>query len=78
MTDERAHAFTDDALGAYDAVALAALVRAGEVNPRELAAAAVARHGPCSPRSRPSRRSPHSGNAVRCAAKPERPPEDPS
>ncbi|MFF2141642.1 amidase [Kitasatospora sp. NPDC058190] len=45
MTDERAHAFTDDALGAHDAVALAALVRAGEVNPRELVAAAVARAG---------------------------------
>ncbi|MFG3227299.1 amidase [Kitasatospora sp. NPDC048194] len=43
MTDERAHAFTDDALGAHDAVALAALVRSGEVNPRELVAAAAAR-----------------------------------
>ncbi|WBP85486.1 amidase [Kitasatospora cathayae] len=45
MADERVHAFTDDALGAHDAVALAALVRAGEVNPRELVAAAVARAG---------------------------------
>ncbi|MFH9350794.1 amidase [Kitasatospora sp. NPDC017646] len=45
MADERAHAFTDDALGAHDAVALAALVRAGEVNPRELVAAAAARAG---------------------------------
>ncbi|MGW2254268.1 amidase [Kitasatospora sp. NPDC001660] len=43
MADERIHAFTDDALGEHDAVALAALVRAGEVNPRELVAAAVAR-----------------------------------
>lgn len=43
MTDERVHAFTDDALGTHDAVALAALVRAGAVNPRELVAAAVAR-----------------------------------
>ncbi|MEV7929105.1 amidase [Kitasatospora sp. NPDC088264] len=43
MTDERAHGFTDDALGAHDAVALAALVRAGEVAPAELAAAAAAR-----------------------------------
>ncbi|MER5636696.1 amidase [Kitasatospora sp. NPDC002227] len=43
MLDERVHAFTDDALGEHDAVALAALVRAGEVNPRELVAAAAAR-----------------------------------
>ncbi|MER7754179.1 amidase [Kitasatospora sp. NPDC097643] len=43
MTDERAHAFADDALGEHDAVALAALVRAGEVTPGELAAAAAAR-----------------------------------
>ncbi|MDH6708469.1 amidase [Kitasatospora sp. MAA19] len=43
MTDERAHGFTDDALGEHDAVALAALVRAGEVAPAELAAAAAAR-----------------------------------
>lgn len=40
---ERVHAFTDDALGTHDAVALAALVRDGEVNPRELVAAAAAR-----------------------------------
>ncbi|MFE3872996.1 amidase [Kitasatospora sp. NPDC059146] len=45
MADERAHAFTDDALGAHDAVALAALVRAGAAHPRELVAAAVARAG---------------------------------
>ncbi|MBV6700427.1 amidase [Kitasatospora aureofaciens] len=43
MADERTHAFTNDALGEHDAVALAALVRDGEVNPRELVAAAVAR-----------------------------------
>ncbi|MFE7528715.1 amidase [Kitasatospora sp. NPDC057542] len=43
MTDERVHAFADDALGAHDAVALAALVRAGTVNPRELVGAAVDR-----------------------------------
>ncbi|MFE6054142.1 amidase [Kitasatospora sp. NPDC056446] len=43
MTDERVHAFTDDALGPYDAVALATLVRAGAVNPRELVGAAVSR-----------------------------------
>ncbi|WP_030239569.1 amidase [Streptomyces sp. NRRL S-350] len=43
MSDERVHAFTDDALGPHDAVALAALVRSGEVNPRELVGAAVAR-----------------------------------
>ncbi|AUG80155.1 amidase [Kitasatospora sp. MMS16-BH015] len=45
MLDERVHAFTDDALGEHDAVALAALVRAGEVNPRELVAASAARAG---------------------------------
>ncbi|MBP0450744.1 amidase [Kitasatospora sp. RG8] len=43
MADERVHAFGDDALGEHDAVALAALVRAGAVSPAELAAAAVAR-----------------------------------
>ncbi|MFE2107306.1 amidase [Kitasatospora sp. NPDC059463] len=43
MADERVHAYGDDALGEHDAVALAALVRAGEVSPAELAAAAVAR-----------------------------------
>ncbi|MDQ2796970.1 MAG: amidase family protein, partial [Actinomycetota bacterium] len=39
----RVHAFTDDALGEHDAVALAALVRGGEVSADELAQAAVAR-----------------------------------
>ncbi|MFJ3791016.1 amidase [Kitasatospora sp. NPDC090091] len=43
MADERVHAFGDDALGEHDAVALAALVRAREVSPAELAAAAAAR-----------------------------------
>ncbi|WP_354644234.1 amidase [Kitasatospora camelliae] len=43
MADERVHAFGDDALGDHDAVALAALVRAGEVSPEELAAAAAER-----------------------------------
>ncbi|MEV6100812.1 amidase [Nocardia sp. NPDC051981] len=37
------HAFRDDALGEHDAVALADLVRTGEVSPRELAAAAIDR-----------------------------------
>ncbi|MGI8678319.1 MAG: amidase [Jatrophihabitans sp.] len=39
----RVHAFTDDALGEHDAVALAALVRDGEVSADELASAAIAR-----------------------------------
>lgn len=39
----RVHAFRDDALGRHDAVALADLVRRGEVNPAELAAAAIER-----------------------------------
>ncbi len=43
MTDQRVHGFTDDALGEHDAVALAALVAAGEVSPQELASAAIAR-----------------------------------
>ncbi|MGW6912967.1 amidase [Kitasatospora sp. NPDC054939] len=43
MADERVHAFCDDALGERDAVALAAAVRAGEVSPGELAAAAAER-----------------------------------
>ncbi|WP_234327182.1 amidase [Streptomyces sp. NRRL WC-3742] len=43
MSEQRVHAFADDALGAHDAVALAALVRSGEADPRELVAAAVAR-----------------------------------
>ena len=37
------HAFTDDALGDHDAVALADLVRRGERSPAELADAALAR-----------------------------------
>ncbi|MCX6466057.1 MAG: amidase [Pseudonocardiales bacterium] len=37
------HAFTDDALGDHDAVALAAMVRRREVSPAELEAAALAR-----------------------------------
>jgi amidase len=43
VTDTRVHAFTDDALGNHDAVALAQLVKDGTVSPEELAAAAVAR-----------------------------------
>lgn len=43
MDETRVHAFTDDALGEHDAVALAELVAAGEVSPRELADAAIAR-----------------------------------
>lgn len=39
----RVHAFTDDALGADDAVALAARVRSGDVSPDELVAAAISR-----------------------------------
>ncbi len=39
----RVHAFTDDALGRHDAVALAELVRRGEVSSDELIAAAKAR-----------------------------------
>ncbi|MFJ9607688.1 amidase [Kitasatospora sp. NPDC101176] len=65
MSDERAHAFTDDALGAHDAVALAALVRSGEVSPAELAAAAAARaariDGVLTPVAHPSYDRPRSG-----------------
>jgi amidase len=43
MSRPRVHAFTDDALGEHDAVALAELVRKGEVAPGELVAAAAAR-----------------------------------
>ncbi|GAA1264592.1 amidase [Kitasatospora nipponensis] len=43
VAHDRVHAFGDDALGDHDAVALAALVRAGEVSPAELARAAAAR-----------------------------------
>ena len=41
--ETRVHAFTDDALGTDDAVAVAARVRAGEVSPGELVTAAIAR-----------------------------------
>ena len=41
--ERRVHAFADDALGSHDAVALAALVRSGELSADELARAAVAR-----------------------------------
>lgn len=43
MSEPRVHAFSDDALGEHDAVALAALVASGERSPRELADAAIAR-----------------------------------
>ena len=43
MTRRRVHAFTDDALGDHDAVALAELVASGERSPQELAEAAAAR-----------------------------------
>jgi amidase len=39
----RVHAFTDDALGEHDAVALAQLVSAGDVSVEELTAAAISR-----------------------------------
>src|SRR3954470_20387323 len=40
---QRVHAFTDDALGEHDAVALAELVRSGQVSPEELVDAAATR-----------------------------------
>src|SRR3954462_13253349 len=40
MTEQRVHAFTDDALGDHDAVALAEQVRSGQVSPAELVTAA--------------------------------------
>ena len=43
MSQTRIHAFGDDLLADHDAVALAELVRRGEVSPRELADAAIAR-----------------------------------
>ncbi|MBF6063416.1 amidase [Nocardia terpenica] len=43
MTGTRLHAFTDDALGTHDAVALAELVATGAVSAEELAEAAIAR-----------------------------------
>uniref|UniRef100_A0AAU1ID76 Amidase n=1 Tax=Streptomyces sp. NBC_00180 TaxID=2903632 RepID=A0AAU1ID76_9ACTN len=39
----RVHAFTDDALADHDAVALAALIRSGELSVQEVEAAAIAR-----------------------------------
>jgi len=43
MTDVRVHAFTDDALADHDAVAVADLIRKGEISAREAADAAIAR-----------------------------------
>lgn len=43
MTGNRLHAFTDDALGRHDAVALAQAIRDGATTAEELAAAAAAR-----------------------------------
>jgi amidase len=43
MSGKRVHAFGDDALGEHDAVALARLVKDGEVSAPELASAAIAR-----------------------------------
>jgi amidase len=45
----RIHAFGDDALGDLDAVGLVEQLRAGEVSPRELVDAAIARTGPVNP-----------------------------
>ena len=54
MTDARpaVHAFTDDALGDHDGVALAALVRSGKVSSRELLDAAIARVAAVDPQLR--------------------------
>lgn len=49
MAEQRVHAFGDDALGDHDAVALAALVRSGEVTAAELAEAALARAAKVNP-----------------------------
>lgn len=43
MTEKRVHAFADDLLAQHDAVALADMLRRGEVTARELAEAAIAR-----------------------------------
>jgi len=43
MTENRVHAFTDDALGEHDAVELAELISRRELDPVEVAQAAVAR-----------------------------------
>ena len=45
MTSTRIHAFGDDALGDHDAVALAGLIRRGELGIREVTGAAIARAG---------------------------------
>ena len=50
MSEQRVHAFGDDALGEHDAVALAELVRSGQVSVPELAAAAAARARAVDPR----------------------------
>ncbi|MGI5220204.1 amidase [Nocardia sp. CA-290969] len=47
---DRVHAFTDDALGGHDAVALAELVRSGALGPGELAEAALVRADTVNPR----------------------------
>jgi amidase len=49
MTDARVHAFTDDALSDHDAVAVADLIRKGEISAREAADAAIARAGKVEP-----------------------------
>ncbi|GAA5126712.1 amidase [Haloechinothrix salitolerans] len=43
MTETRVHAFTDDVLGEDDAVGIAARIASGEVSPREVIDAAIAR-----------------------------------
>lgn len=43
MTSNRLHAFGEDILGEHDAVALAELIQRGELGPREVADAAIAR-----------------------------------
>ena len=45
----RVHAFRDDALAEYDGVAIAELIRAGEVDANEVAAAALGRLGVVEP-----------------------------
>lgn len=42
-TEKRVHAFSDDALGTHDAVALAALIKKGKLSAKEVAEAAIAR-----------------------------------
>jgi amidase len=43
QSQQRVHAFTDDALGEHDAVGLVEELRAGRVSPREVVDAAIAR-----------------------------------